>query len=201
MPPPACITALHLHRRIRSGRARIFQRRRVLHCQGRRAAWEIRRRGLPDLRLTMSSTTGATFFGWYAKPTQEIPGGKPWSVSRKTTFHWTNRAGGQVTDSPVASCTARSMDSSCPPASMCCRSERRTRLCRRRRHCLPTTSADPSAKRSWRRKLRIQNSRLAPIQDRAKRSLPGLAVATKTFPAEPATKLVTCSDAVVATFE
>ena len=47
----------------------------------------------------MSSTTGATFSGWYATLTQEMLGGAPLSVSRKTAFHWINRAGGQVTAS------------------------------------------------------------------------------------------------------
>ncbi len=45
----------------------------------------------------MSSITGATFFGWYARPTQETPGGLPASAFRKTAFHWTKRAGGHLT--------------------------------------------------------------------------------------------------------
>ena len=56
---------------------------------------------IPESSTTISSTTGATFFGWYARLTQEMLGGSPWSVSRKTAFHCTNRAGGQVTASPA----------------------------------------------------------------------------------------------------
>ena len=56
-------------------------------------------------------------------------------------------------------------DSSYLPDWMCCLSERKKQLYPGPRHCRPTRSAGPSAKRFWRQKHRIRNCLLAARRD------------------------------------